>query len=101
MNPRTNNWQAAETNNRTTSAPTMTDPITGLPVPTYYNTTTSTVVKGTGLRITENDEFRVTQTTGAAPGSLNNEPGTDPDAPGDNDPGLPYGFNEVPKTGNP
>lgn len=99
MNPRTNNWAAAETNNRTTSSPAMTDPITGLPIPTYYNTDTSTVVKGTGLRITENDEFRVAQTTGSAPGSLNDEPGTDPNAPGDNDPGLPYGFTEVPKTG--
>jgi hypothetical protein len=30
---------------------------------------------------------------------LNERPGTDPNAPGDNDPGLPYGNTEVPKTG--
>ena len=50
-------------------------------------------------RITQNDDTRVTQMTGEPPFGKNQEPGTDPDAPGNNDPGLPYGFNEVPKTG--
>ena len=99
MNPRTNNWEAAETNNRATSAPPIIDPITGLPVPSYYNTTTQEVVVGSGLRITEDDSFRVTQTTGEPNGGLNQEPGTDPNAPGNDDPGLPYGFDQVPKTG--
>lgn len=63
------------------------DPITGLP-------------NGLGLtRITQNDDVRVTQMTGEPPGGLNQEPGTDPNAPGDADPGLPYNFNQVPKTG--
>lgn len=42
---------------------------------------------------------RVTQQTGFANGSLNERPGTDPNAPGDNDPGLPYGNTTVPETG--
>lgn len=42
---------------------------------------------------------RVVQQTGFANGSLNERPGTDPNAPGDNDPGLPYGNTEVPETG--
>lgn len=63
------------------------DPVTGLP-------------RGGGLtRITQNDDTRVTQTTGEPPFGLNQEPGTDPNAPGDADPGLPYNFNQVPKTG--
>lgn len=63
------------------------DPITGLPT-------------GVGLtRITQNNDTRVTQTTGEPPFGLNQEPGTDPNAPGDADPGLPYNFNQVPKTG--
>lgn len=63
------------------------DPVTGLPT-------------GVGLtRITQNADTRVTQMTGEPPGGLNQEPGTDPNAPGDADPGLPYNFNEVPKTG--
>ena len=99
MNPRTNNWAAASTNNRATSAPPIIDPITGIPVPSYYNTTTQEVTIGSGLRITEDDDFRVTQTTGEPNGGLNQEPGTDPNAPGNDDPGLPYGFDQVPKTG--
>jgi len=63
------------------------DPVTGLPT-------------GVGLtRITQDDDVRVTQTTGEPPNGLNQEPGTDPNAPGDADPGLPYNFDEVPKTG--
>lgn len=50
-------------------------------------------------RITQNDDTRVTQMTGEPPFGKNQEPGTDPNAPGDDDPGLPYNFNEVPKTG--
>jgi len=50
-------------------------------------------------RITEDDDTRVTQMTGEPPFGKNQEPGTDPNAPGNNDPGLPYGFDEVPKTG--
>ena len=68
LNPRVNNWQAAETNYRSTSGQDTIDPITGIPIP------------GNTLRITENDDFRVTQQTGAPNGSLNELPGTDPNA---------------------
>ena len=42
---------------------------------------------------------RVTQTTGEPPRGLNQQPGTDPNAPGNDDPGLPYNFDVVPQTG--
>ena len=87
MNPRVNNWQAAEGNFRTTSGQDTVDPETGILIP------------GNTMRITENDDTRVTQTTGEPPGGLNTEPGTDPNAPGNNNPGLPFGFTAVPKTG--
>ena len=87
LNPRVNNWQAAETNFRTTSGQNTVDPETGIPIP------------GNTMRITENDNTRVTQQTGEPPGGRNTEPGTDPNAPGNNDPGLPYNNTTVPKTG--
>lgn len=87
LNPRVNNWQAAEGNFRVTSGQNTVDPETGIPIP------------GNTMRITENDDVRVTQQTGEPPGGLNTEPGTDPNAPGNNDPGLPYNNTTVPKTG--
>jgi len=66
------------------------DPITGLPMGNTQN------------RITQSSQNRVTQTTGEPPFGLNEEPGTSlfvPDDIGGNDPGLPYNFNQVPKTG--
>lgn len=87
LNPRVQNYQAAETNFRTTSGQNTVDPETGIPIP------------GTTMRITENDDYRVTQQTGEPPGGLNTEPGTDPNAPGNDDPGLPYNNTSVPKTG--
>lgn len=87
LNPRVNNWQAAEGNFRTTSGQNTIDPETGIPIP------------GNTMRITENDDTRVTQQTGGADGSLNTEPGTDPNAPGNSNPGLPYNNTSVPKTG--
>lgn len=68
MNPRVQNYQAASTDYRTTSGQNTVDPLTGIPIP------------GNTMRITENDDYRVTQEVGAAPGSLNQLPGTDPDA---------------------
>lgn len=64
-----------------------THPRTGLPV-------TSGTVRGT-----MDGQLRVTQTTGEPSGGRNTRPGTDPNAPGDDDPGLPYGFEDVPETG--
>lgn len=68
MNPRVNNWQAAETNYRSTSGQDTVDPTTGIPIP------------GNTLRITENDDYRVTQQTGEPPKGTNQLPGTDPNA---------------------
>lgn len=87
VNPRIQDFAAAESNTRVTSGQNTVDPTTGLPVP------------GGNTRITENDDVRVTQQTGEPSGGLNTEPGTDPNAPGNNDPGLPYGNTDVPKTG--
>lgn len=66
---------------------TNVDPVTGL------------TILGGDVRITQSDDTRVTQMTGEPPFGTNQQPGTDPNAPGNDDPGLPYGFNEVPKTG--
>jgi hypothetical protein len=68
------------------------DPTTGLPV------------IGGDTRVTTFNSLatsdpRVTQTTGEPPGGLNQLPGTNPNAPGNDDPGLPYNFDEVPRTG--
>ena len=89
QNPRVNNWETAETNYRTTSGQDTIDPETGIPIP------------GVVMRITENDDNRVTQQTGEPPGGLNTAPGTDPNAPGNDDPGLPYNNTTVPLTGSP
>lgn len=90
MNARTEAFITAETDYRVVSdGPGETYSWTGIPIPDDND-----------FRITENDDRRVTQQTGFAPGSLNEEPGTDPNAPGNDDPGLPYDNDEVPKTGN-
>jgi hypothetical protein len=87
VNPRIQDFVTAESNTRVTSGQNTTDPVTGIPVP------------GGDTRITENDNTRVTQQTGEPPGGLNEQPGTDPNAPGDNDPGVPYNNTTVPQTG--
>jgi len=87
VNPRIQDFVTAESNTRVTSGQNTTDPVTGLPVPAG------------DTRITQDDDTRVTQQTGEPPGGLNEQPGTDPNAPGDNDPGLPYNNTTVPETG--
>lgn len=87
INARIQDYQSASVDSRVTSGQTTTDFWTGIPVP------------GDDVRITQNDEVRVTQQTGEPPGGLNQEPGTDPNAPGNNNPGLPYDNTQVPKTG--
>lgn len=58
---------------------------------------------GTGcieLELNNAKEYlRVTQQTGEPPGGLNTEPGTNFQVPGNDDPGLPYENEVVPKTG--
>lgn len=68
LNPRVQNYQAATTDYRATSGQNTVNPTTGIPIP------------GNTLRITENDDFRVTQQTGEPPGGKNTLPGTDPNA---------------------
>lgn len=87
LNPRPEQFERAETDYRLTSLPATMNLKTGLMVPDG------------DTRITENNDPRVTQQTGFANGSLNNFPGTDPNAPGDNDPGLPYNNTTVPQAG--
>lgn len=87
MNSRVQDFAAASTTQRTTSGQDTVDFWTGIPIP------------GNDGRITQNDGTRVTQQTGASSGSLNEQPGTDPNAPGNDDPGLPYNTTEVPETG--
>lgn len=87
LNPRVEAFEDAETSNRFTSGQNKVDPITGLPI------------VGGNNRITQDGSNRVTQQTGEPPGGLNQTPGTDPNAPGDSNPGLPYGNTDVPKTG--
>jgi hypothetical protein len=89
MNARPQDYVTASTNYRVTSGQDTVNFRTGIPVP------------GGDFRITEDDQFRVTQQTGFASGSRNNFPGTDPNAPGDNNPGLPYGNTTVPEAGLP
>jgi hypothetical protein len=88
QNPRIEYFVNAETNNRTTSGQNSVDPTTGLPV------------IGGNNRITQSNGNRVTQQTGEAPGGTNTQPGTDPNAPGNSNPGLPYDNTSVPNTGS-
>lgn len=72
-------------------------------------TVTTNIDAKTGLplpvgdtRITQNNDVRVTQSTGEPPFGLNETPGVEPDLPasiGGDDPGLPYNFTEIPETG--
>lgn len=84
-NPRVPDFVAASSDIRVTSGQNSVDFWTNIPVP------------GGNIRITENSNIRVLVQTGAAEGTLNNEPGTDPNAPGNDDPGLPYNNIEVPR----
>ena len=87
INPRVQDFVTAETSTRFTSGQNTVDATTNIPV------------IGGDVRITQDDNDRVTQQTGEPPGGLNEQPGTDPNAPGNNDPGLPYNNADVPETG--
>lgn len=90
QNPRPEYFAQAETDYRVTSSATPSVyGWTGIPVPDGDFMVTSP----------DGEDYRVTQTTGEPPGGLNEEPGTDPNAPGNDDPGVPLGFDEVPETG--
>lgn len=63
------------------------DPLTGIPV-----------VIGLVMCMLDGT-YMCTCPTGEAPGGRNTLPGTDPNAPGNSHPGVPYGFTSVPSTG--
>jgi hypothetical protein len=85
--PRIQDFVTAASNTRVTSGQDTVNQQTGIPVP------------GGNTRITQNNNTRVTQQTGEPPNGLNELPGTDPNAPGNSDPGLPYNNTDVPETG--
>lgn len=87
MNSRPQNYADAETDYRVTSGQDTVNFRTGIPVPSG------------DFRITQNNDNRVMQQTGFANGSINNFPGTDPNAPGNDDPGIPYNNTSVPEVG--
>ncbi len=68
VNPRIQDFVAAEMSFQTTSGQNTIDPQTGIPVP------------GGDVIVTQNNYAMVTQVTGAPNGSRNNKPGTDPNA---------------------
>jgi hypothetical protein len=84
-NPRPENFDRAAVDRRATSGLDAVDPVTDIPIP------------GGETRVTQDDDTRVTQQTGAAVGSLNDEPGTDPNVDGSI--GLPPGNTSISNTG--
>lgn len=87
QNPRVQDFVAASTTQRTTSGQDTVDFWTGIPIP------------GDVVRVTQNTRRRVTQQTGEPPGGLNQLPGTEPNLPDGQDPGLPPGNSDTPDTG--
>lgn len=87
IQPRVQDYVAASSDLRQISGANTIDPITGIPVP------------GGATRVTQANDGRVVQQTGEPPHGLNQQPGTDPNAPGDADPGLPRENTTVPETG--
>jgi hypothetical protein len=125
QNPRIMDYRGAEVDLRTTQGNTVNQP-TGIPViggDTRETNPTGLPVPQTGDLLLEDGVYylvqedgfllnletntslppatylRVTQQTGEPNGGLNDYPGTDPNAPGNNDPGLPYDNVVVPNTG--
>lgn len=85
QNPRPFNYLQANTNYRSTSGQDTVDFWTGIPKP------------GTNIRVTDDENPRVMNQTGAAEGSLNNEPGTIQPGTDPADIGLPSDNNTIPK----
>ena len=90
MNPRIQDYVAAETDYRITQGNSV-NAQTGIPVP------------GGDTRITQNNKNRVTQQTGEPPNGRNQLPGTDWNVPpviyNNTEIGLPYNNTTVPFTG--
>ena len=87
VNPRVQDFVAASEDQRQVSGANTIDPVTGLPV------------IGGAILQTQDSSTRVVQQTGEPYFGTNQLPGTDPSAPGNSSPGLPYGNVSVPQTG--
>lgn len=85
QNPRSFNYLKANTDYRTTSGQDTVDFFTGIPIP------------GQTIRVTSDNDPRVTIQTGSAAGSLNNEPGTVQPGTNPADIGLPRDNTTIPK----
>lgn len=85
INPRVPNYAQDASNTRVTSGQDTTNSNTGIPVP------------GGDVRITQDDDTRVTQQTGEPPGGLNEEPGTDDNVDGPVN--VPPNNTSIPNTG--
>lgn len=122
LNARPPDYVDAETNYRVTSGQNYIDPVTGIPVVTgdilgaytslglddklMLENQSGSIQAETGYfqlateQLTGDKVYlRVTQQTGEAPGGLNEQPGTNFQVPGNDDPGLPYENEEIPQTG--
>lgn len=85
INPRVPNYAQDASNTRVTSGQDTINSNTGIPVP------------GDDVRITQDDDTRVTQQTGEPPGGLNEEPGTDDNVDGPVN--VPPNNTSIPNTG--
>lgn len=85
INPRVPNYAQDASNTRVTSGQDTINQETGIPVP------------GGDVRITQDDNTRVTQQTGEPPGGLNEEPGTDDNVDGPVN--VPPNNTSIPNTG--
>lgn len=122
LNARPPDYVDAETNYRVTSGQNTIDPVTGIPiVQGNIRGSYTTILYPNGLSLEnqqgllglENSSYdaigleesnpdlylRVTQQTGEPPYGTNQLPGTNFQVPGDDDPGLPYENEVIPKTG--
>jgi hypothetical protein len=88
LNSRTQDFVTASTDYRTISGQDTVDPTTGIPVPGYSQ------------RITQDDNNRVVQEVGEAPGGKNILPGTLLTYINYGNPTLPYGMVAIPETGS-
>ena len=121
LNARPPDYVNSETDYRITSGQNTVDPVTGIPIVqgdilgayTYVSATNSIELENNlGLLMLEDSEgvlgmeaytnslfLRVVQQTGEPPYGLDETPGTNFQVPGNDDPGLPYENEVVPKTG--
>lgn len=121
INARPPDYVNSETNYRVVSGQNTVDPVTGIPIIqgdirgsyTHVSNSDSLSLENSSfLLMMENNEvsigtetyfdklyLRVTQQTGEPPGGLNDQPGSNFQVPGNDEIGLPYENEVIPKTG--